>query len=118
MPRQIPEEIVKKYVLLDSKIAQLSEERSKLKERLRHYNEQGYESPLLRFQESTTWKPDWKKLVHELTAKYMAPPQRRVYFSKLLKRFPRKEVAPTIVILSEEQESKRGKNVSARGLRQ
>lgn len=103
MPRQIPADLVQRYIKLDDKIDALAEERNELKQKLRSYNDRGYESPLLRFQPATTYRPDWKKLVTELTTKFMLPAKRRLYFRNLMTRFPRKPVAPTIVILSKEK---------------
>ena len=114
MAKHIPTEIVQRYIQLDTKIEKLEEEYEKIKGELRSYHEKGYESDAITFKESTQWRPDWKTLVHELVKKYMTPTQARLYLGqKLLKRFPRKPCAPTIVIVGKERKSHKKEEVEA-----
>jgi hypothetical protein len=100
MSRQIPKELVQSFIKLDDKIEALKQEREDQKKRLRSYHDKGYESSLLIFRESSSWKPDWKGEVERLTKKFMTPTKRRVYFSRLVKRFPRKVIAVAVLIAS------------------
>ncbi len=105
LAKQISPELVQQYIKLDAKLDKLTQEYDALKAELRLSHSRGYESPLINFKESTSFKPNWKLLVTELVTKFMKPAERRVFFSRLQKRFPRKPVAPTIVIVGKERKS-------------
>ena len=108
MAKKIPSRIVGEYIKKSSEAKELEVQIDKLKKQLRDFHARGFESPELRFDEGTQYSPDWKTLVDELTTKYLNPAQKRMYYRKLRKRFPPKEKAATIRILSEDASSSEG----------
>jgi len=103
MPRHIPEDLAKRYIALDSKIETLCAEQEDLKKKLRLYHAKGYVSDLIGFKDSSRQNIKWEQLVSELCHKYMKPGQIRIFYSKLLKRFPRKPIESSIVIFGKER---------------
>lgn len=100
MSSQIPLRVVTRYIELDAQLDTLLEEYQALKEMLRAYHAEGFISNKLHFRLATTQRPAWRTLVLELIEKYMTLAERKMYMRQINKRFPRKDVAPTIVILS------------------
>jgi len=107
---QISSKLVKRYIALDKKLDSIKPEYNSLKDTLRGLHESGYVSPLLTFIDKSVQNIDWQKIAKELMAKYMLPPERRVYMRNVKRRFPRKPIACTIQIVGKER--KRSKESS------
>lgn len=87
--KKIPAELVKKYIEAQIALEKQTVAVESLKLKLRRLDSKGYENPLLHFEENISFRPNWKKVVDELTTKYMTQGAKSIFFNRTLKkRFP------------------------------
>lgn len=79
--------LVKTYVTEKMKLDVQNLKVASLAHRIRRYQKRGLVHPLIQFQDNVSWRPNWKKLVAELTKKYMKDGQRVIYMKHLKRRF-------------------------------
>ena len=104
---KIKQSLVDAFIENERQLRALKQTSDALKTKLRSEYAAGKEHPLLRFVPSKPFKPNWKMLTDELTSKFLTASAKRVYFRGLHKRFPAKDAAPRINILTPEFQSKR-----------
>jgi hypothetical protein len=104
---KISQKLVDAFIDNERQLRALKKDNEELKTKLRTQYGEGKEHPLLRFVPSKPFKPNWKLLTDELTSKFLTQAAKRVFYRKLHTRFPAKEIAPTIKILTPEFQSKR-----------
>jgi hypothetical protein len=91
------DEFIKETMVLEKQAIKVAA----LKVQLRKLDKKNMEHPLLRFEDNVSYRPDWKKIVMELTEKYMLKGPRSLFLNKTLpKRFPKTTGAKKISILS------------------
>ena len=100
MAKKIANDLVESFIKDSIALEKLQLKVAAAKFKLRKLEKNGYEHPLLRFEEKISWRPDWKKITNELLVKFMKQGPRTLFLKNLRKRFPSTHGKVGITILA------------------
>lgn len=101
MAKKIKSELVNAFIKAKIALEKQEIEVAILQAKLRKLEKRGFEHPMLNFEDNISFRPPWKKIVHELAKKYMTQGARSIFFNRTLpKRFPKTHGKKKIIILA------------------
>lgn len=102
---KVPIEKEKAYIKAQKAFEKAEVTRDKIKFELMGYYEKGYTFSLIKPSDTSAgvFNPPWKQIALELLKKlYPTKAKQEMWWIRLRKRFPKREKAPTLIILGKE----------------